>query len=417
VAIINKFELKNVIDTVLLQTIQEKIAQITGLAFVTVDFQGNPITAETNFSEFCAKRRENSEHKKACYFSDAHSGLEAARRNKPYIFRCPAGLVDFAVPIMVRGQYLGAVLSGQVRCPQGNEFIEETEYYKCDPVWKLEGSWKEKYQKTHEMEYSQLIAAAQLVHLVVNQLVEKEVVNIVQEELNRQSVHLVEEKKVRAELEKELKIAELKSLKAQMNPQFLASALNSISCCALIEGAERTQEMTYLYSQLLRYNLENTDFPVSLKNDLKNIERYLKIQKLRFGDKLNYEIDLQEEIEDQKLPPLIIQPFVENALRHGISPKEMEGSILLQAYREDQDMLIVIKDDGVGIPPIEIRKIFANHQKSKYEKNLLGSVGIQNTRKRLINTFGPGYDVEMISRQNSGTTVKIRIPLDYDEGG
>lgn len=408
-----RFELKELIDLKLFQDIQRKLTEVTGLAFVTVDFKGEPITERTSFTEYCQARRAIDGYRKTCYLSDAHGGLEAAIRGEPYIYRCPAGLVDFAVPIVVKGQYLGAVLCGQVRCPEGHRFEDINEFIKSDTKWKEDPSFVEKFEKTMEVDYDTIVSTAELVYLIINQLVEKEAMHLIQEELNRKNMHLIEEKRARAELEKELKVAELKALKAQMNPHFMFNVLNSIGNLALMEGAKQTQEMSYLFSHLLRYNLENGDKAVYLKEDIENIERYLKVQKIRFGDKLNYTIEINGDIEQQKIPPFILQPFVENAVNHGIVPKESAGHIRIEVNMEREDVILKIEDDGIGMSQRQIRKIF-NADQEKYEGKSLG-IGIQNTRKRLINNYGSDYDVRILSRENVGTSIMIKIPRVFDE--
>jgi len=408
-----RFELKELIDLKLFQDIQRKLTEVTGLAFVTVDFKGEPITERTSFTEYCKARREIDGYRKTCYLSDAHGGLEAAIRGEPYIYRCPAGLVDFAVPIVVKGQYLGAVLCGQVRCTEGHRFEDINEFIKSDTKWKEDPSFVEKFQKTMQVEYDTIVSTAELVYLIINQLVEKEAMHLIQEELNRKNMHLIEEKRARAELEKELKVAELKALKAQMNPHFMFNVLNSIGNLALVEGAKQTQEMSYLFSHLLRYNLENADKAVYLKDDIENVERYLKVQKIRFGDKLNYTVEINGDIEQQKIPPFILQPFIENAVNHGIVPKESPGHIRLEIHMEKDHVILKIEDDGVGMSQRKIHRIF-NADQEKYEGKSLG-IGIQNTRKRLINNYGNDYDVRIMSSENMGTSIMFKIPKDFDE--
>lgn len=101
--------LNDIIDIDLLKSIQDRLAEITGLAYNIVDFKGNPINNYSNFCDFCSKVRNTKEGMKICYDTNAHAGLEAAIRQKPYVFKCPAGLVDVAIPIIVNGNYLGAV--------------------------------------------------------------------------------------------------------------------------------------------------------------------------------------------------------------------------------------------------------------------------------------------------------------------
>jgi len=410
-----RFELKELIDLKLFNDIQEGLSKVTGLAFVTVDYKGEPLTKKTMFTDYCRARRKFETYKKACYLSDAHGGLEAAIRGKPYIYRCPGGLVDFAVPIVVRGQYLGAVLCGQVRCEESERFDDLNEFIKSDTKWKTNSELAEKYEQTLLVDYEKIVSIADLVHLVINQLVEKEAINIIQEELNRQSLQLALEKRARLEIEKELKDAELKALKAQMNPHFMFNVLSSISNLALVEGAKQTEEMSYLFSYLLRYNIENGDKEVFLKEDLENIERYLKVQKIRFGDKLNYEIYVSEDIDIQKIPPFVIQTFVENAINHGIVPKEGPGTVTVEVILEKGDVVIKVEDDGVGMSQRMLRKLFLINQ-DNYEGKSLG-IGIQNTRKRLMNNFGEAYDVQIMSREHMGTTVIIRIPEHFDGKG
>lgn len=410
-----RFELKELIDLKLFNDIQEGLSKVTGMAFVTVDYKGEPLTKKTMFTDYCRARRKYDTYKKACYLSDAHGGLEAAIRGKPYIYRCPGGLVDFAVPIVVRGQYLGAVLSGQVRCPDSEQFDDLNEFIKSDSKWKSNQELVEKYEQTVSVEYDKIVSIADLVHLVINQLVEKEAINIIQEELNRQSLQLALEKRARLEIEKELKDAELKALKAQMNPHFMFNVLSSISNLALVEGAKQTEEMSYLFSYLLRYNIENGDKEVLLKEDLENIERYLKVQKIRFGDKLNYEIYVSEDIDIQKIPPFVIQTFVENAINHGIVPKEGTGTVTVEVTLEKGDIVVRVEDDGVGMSQRKLRKIFLINQ-DNYDGKSLG-IGIQNTRKRLMNNFGESYDIQIMSRENLGTTVIIKVPEHFDGKG
>ena len=106
----------DVIDTKELQTLLEKWAKATDFAFVGVDVNGTPITRETNFTPFCQKMRESAKFRERCYQCDACGGRKARKIGKAYVYICHAGLVDFAIPIILQGQYIGAILSGQVTC-------------------------------------------------------------------------------------------------------------------------------------------------------------------------------------------------------------------------------------------------------------------------------------------------------------
>jgi sensor histidine kinase YesM len=280
---------------------------------------------------------------------------------------------------------------------------------KDDEEWKENDRFVEAYNKTVYLDLKKIEVMAKLVHIVVNQIVEKSMVNLIQEELNAKSMKLMEEQKRRVELEKELKISELKALQSQINPHFLFNVLNTIGRLALIEKAEKTQEIVYSLAELLRYVLKNTDSKVTVREDIEYIEKYLKIQSIRFGNRVNYKICIEEGIEDIKIPVMILQPFVENAISHGLEPSGKEGNIKIEAYSLEHDIIIKISDDGVGIPQSKMDTLLSKNT-NNYNTSKSNGIGVYNTNRRLTNYFGKDYKVNINSKLNAGTTVKIKIP-------
>lgn len=407
----NHIEFKDLIDIDVLQDIQDKLGVITGVSFVTVDFRGEPLTKTSNFSSFCNEIRKTRYGLESCCKSDAHGGLEAAIRHKPYIYKCPFGLVDFSAPIIVQGKYLGAVLCGQVRTENNNLqniFGTERNSYKFKDNLKLE----EAYKQANFIEYEKLEALASLIYTVVNQLAEKSMINLMQEELNKSNIKLMKERKARLELEKELKIAEIKTLQAQINPHFLFNVLNSIGRLALMEDAKKTEEVTYTLAELLRYTLKNTEGKVSIDEDIENLTRYLKIQSVRFGDKIKYNIEIDDKIKNVKIPAMILQPFIENAIIHGIQPKEKQGIVKISAHMFDNDTIITIEDNGVGISENKLKNILSRKKTDLDESESTSTgIGICNSNDRMVAYYGEEYKIEIKSEVNIGTKVKITIPM------
>lgn len=401
------FNLKEVIDVNVLQDIQDRLSEITGIAFITVDFKGTPINKYSNFSDFCKRMRSTPEGRKMCYASDAHAGLESAIRQKPYIFKCHAGLVDFSAPIIVNGQYLGAMLCGQVRT-NNKDLLPMSNFKNGSINWRKDPQFVKYFENTISIDYDKIESVASLIYLVVNQLVEKSVFNLLQEELNNNKIKLMEEQKARAELEKELKISELKVLQSQVNPHFLFNVLNSIARLALIEGATKTQEMVYSLAELFRYTLKSVGHEVILGEDVENLERYLKIQTIRFGDRIKYEIDIDENVKNVKIPSMVLQCFVENAITHGIYPKEDGGIISIRGYVSGEDVIVIIKDNGLGIPKEKLSSILTGNKQCEGEST---GIGIYNTNERLAGYYGEEYRVNITSKVNVGTTVKLRFPI------
>lgn len=403
-------KITDIIDVEVLQRIQDSFSDATGLAAVTVDYKGNPITEYSNFSEYCTCVRKESSNRDCCFQSDAHGGIESARSGKPSIYICHGGLVDLAVPIMVKGNYLGTIMAGQVkideeemkRLPFGTSH-ELTDFSKNPEIMDL-------YDKTLKTTLTQVRSAADLLYTIANYLVEKQMIHIIQEELHNKNLELMEEVKLRSEVEASLKEADLKALQAQINPHFLFNVLNTIGRLALLEGADKTQEMIYAFSDMMRYTLKKEkNNVVTLKEEMEHVQNYLSIQKMRLGNRLNYLVEVDEMAEDILCPFMTIQPFVENAIIHAIEPNARGGEVRITADILKEIAILKIVDDGKGIPDDRIHKILdGTYEADGREKNT--GIGINNANKRLMYYYGVDYGVEIKSELEKGTEITIKIP-------
>ena len=156
------YNLNDIIDVNVLQEIQDGFAESTGFAAVTVDYTGKPVTKYSKFSDFCMLVRQQGKCLQDCHKSDAHGGLEAARRGTPYIYRCHSGLVDFAIPIIAIGQYLGSIMAGQTK-------VKEKDIDELDDIMKLTKGLldipniNEAYKKIPEVPYEIAIQFKRLI--------------------------------------------------------------------------------------------------------------------------------------------------------------------------------------------------------------------------------------------------------------
>jgi signal transduction histidine kinase len=200
-----------------------------------------------------------------------------------------------------------------------------------------------------------------------------------------------------AELETRLTQARLQALQMQLNPHFLFNTLNAISSL-MHKDVEEADRMIVHLSDLLRYALESTDAQkVPLRQELDFLDRYLKIQQARFGERLVIHREVKEETFDALVPNLLLQPLVENAIEHGIAPHARPGRIVLRAWRrENQNQLeLEVQDNGSGLPP---------------EQPLVDGIGLSNTRARLLQLYGPAHELQLANGNGGGLTVRIRIP-------
>jgi len=193
-----------------------------------------------------------------------------------------------------------------------------------------------------------------------------------------------------------LKYSELKALQSQINPHFLFNVLNTMT--SLIRtNPEKAREVTIDLSNYLRYNLDNNLKSVELIKELNQIDTYIKIEKARFGDKLNIIYDVDESLYNFQIPSLIIQPLVENSIKHGILKKRDNGFVKIIVKKIDKDIEVAIEDDGVGIEQAIIDNL---------DKKIEENIGLKNVHQRLKLLYGEGLN---ITKLEQGTRIKFKI--------
>lgn len=203
--------------------------------------------------------------------------------------------------------------------------------------------------------------------------------------------------------------AELKSLRMQINPHFLYNTLESINWMARIKGVPEIGRMVKALGDLMRASISGEDF-ISLKEEIKNIENYLTIQKFRYGEKIQAEMNIKPEIADIKIPKLILQPIVENAIVHGIEKKIGNGKISIEGFIEDHSVILRVKDDGVGMDEKLSSEILSENKPHSSDNHT--HIGLKNVDKRIKMYYGENFGVKIQSRKGSGTCVSINLPLD-----
>ena len=226
--------IEDVIDVKELQTLQDNWAKATDLAFITVDCTGKPITEQSNFTPFCKKLRKMDAFREKCYYCDACGGRKAKKIGKAYTYICHAGLIDFSIPLMVKGQYIGSIQSGQVT---SNNMETLRPITKLSEGWKEDKELVELYQQVTVMPVEKILAVAQTICDSYNYSVEKQYNSMIDAELREKDLRLIKEEKLRIEMEKSLRDIELKALHYQINPHFLFNVLNTIGRLAFFENA------------------------------------------------------------------------------------------------------------------------------------------------------------------------------------
>ena len=201
-------------------------------------------------------------------------------------------------------------------------------------------------------------------------------------------------------------LAQIKHLESQFNPHFLFNTLEMLRYMIKMND-KNAEKVTLSMAKILRYSLDNNIRSTRLKDDIRYIEDYLFIQKLRYGNKFDYKICIGEGLENVIIPKLIIQPIIENSIKYGFHSKEYLY-ININAEVIENMIIISVHDNGDGISKDEVKNI---NMLLKSDKNESSHIGLYNVQKRIQLIYGYSYGIEISSRQGKGTNIFIKIPL------
>jgi len=233
------------------------------------------------------------------------------------------------------------------------------------------------------------------------------------------------------EQERNLRLAEIQNLQSQINPHFIYNTLNSIRSIARLRGETEISGITTSLAKIIRKGTSGGEHFCTLAHSLEIARDYFNIESWRWPERFSYKQSVPESLLCAKIPNLIIQPIVENALSHGLETKTGSGSLAIAAEEKSGILLIMIDDDGIGIPADElerIRKTFLDiavhkgmaepSQTEPKEQSALFAprhgIGLINTHRRLVLIYGPDYGLDISSASGIGTRVAIRIPFCID---
>ena len=211
----------------------------------------------------------------------------------------------------------------------------------------------------------------------------------------------------RLRIEEQKRKSEWKALQAQIQPHFLYNTLDSIIWMSHAGRNAEVVEMTSALALLLRSSIGDGSDTNTLKKEIAHVRSYLTIQKMRYNEKLRYEIDLDPQTEDCLLPKLILQPLVENAIYHGIKVKQQGGTVRIESLLEEDRLLITVEDDGVGMTPEQLETIL-DKKESDAEST---KIGVYNVNERLQLFFGPDAVMKYYSTPGVRTMVMLVLPI------
>ncbi|MDR2021248.1 MAG: sensor histidine kinase [Treponema sp.] len=223
----------------------------------------------------------------------------------------------------------------------------------------------------------------------------------------------------RVTLEQEQKRkSELNALQMQINPHFLYNTLDSVIWMAEGGKQEEVIAMSSALARLFRLSISKGKEIVDVASELEHVKNYLTIQKIRYKDRLDYRIEVDDAVKSCKIVKIILQPLVENAIYHGIKNSSAAGTVRISGYRTGKGMDLVVRDDGTGMDRESLERLRqklsapgpAGEEKPGPGSRPGSGVGVRNVDERIKLYFGPAYGLEFESREDEGTTVFIHLP-------
>jgi len=243
-------------------------------------------------------------------------------------------------------------------------------------------------------------------HSIADHIAEMEEKHRIEAAFNQQSIELMEQKKL-------LRESQLFALQSQMNPHFLFNTLNVIAKNVSKDKPEETVELIHAMSNILRFNLHNIRRLVPLKEEIEAVQSYILIQQHRFAEEITISLDIADPVPQEVLvPPMIIQPLIENSILHGLEGKLFNRQVKVTVSLDKNFVYIVTEDNGRGISPQQIQKLFQSSEKenAKHDK-----IGIANVMRRIELAFQGKGKVNIDSEMGIYTRISIVIPAHEGE--
>lgn len=399
-----------------LEEIQKKISKVTGLAFVTVDYKGEPVTETTGFTEFCQRVRGREHACSCCKRSDAFGAQQAVISRKPSIYFCPCDLLEVAIPIEDRGVFLGGFIGGQIICkdaPPEVTKLKELFRQKNDIIDNEE--MQKLRQKAREYSYDEFVSMVDLVHLIINQLCEDKSSHAEDtKDLRKKLKELKNENKQLRSGKEKLEL-QMTNLKMNQNPYFVANTLSSISNLALLEDAPKTNALIYELAEYMKGSNRLSNTIITLGEEIEQIEHYIRLSCAKYEQKFSYQIRIVEKLRNREIPAYSVLPFVANAIYYGIALQKEEGRLEIEGILQNGLGMLIISENGPGLSDEEVQEkfqIFEGGYEGKYINKAMHKAG-----KQLVAAFGEAYHPEITMEAGAGRKFLIKIPaVIADEG-
>lgn len=394
-----------------LEEIQNIISEVTGLAFVTVDYKGEPLTECTKFTQFCQNVRRDKSKEFFCKLSDASGAISAAISKNTGIYFCPCGLLEVAIPIIVNDRYLGGFIGGQIRCFDAPEGTISFQRYDVDDDRAFDQQTKKMWEDIPQYSYSEFKAISKMVKLIISLLAKKEVISEHHQAKNEKKIGDLKQKLDKAKYDINNMSIELENFKRYTMGYYRRNLLNMISGLAVMEGASRTKEAVDLFNSLLenKYKMDNYN---TLKMEIEQLKLYLQFSKLRFESRFEYALDFdldQVVLEEVIVPFYFMQTYLQYALFTGVNYSTKIYRMNVCISKENDFVVLVIRDNVTDFNADKFKKEMSIYS-SEYE-----GAQIISQMDKIKGGFKSLFDEYVIEFkfEKEGRTFVVKYPANY----
>lgn len=402
-----QIDLHDIVTEEFQEQMQNSFARLSGFGVVFTDSEGVHIGKGGNFTRFCQAINCREDGAGCCALTNRQAirlALDSPQPGRPAIFVCHAGLVNIELPILHEGKCLGAFTAGQVLC---EEDCYPRDNSQTSVNWQEDPQLAAYYKEIPVLSRKHIENTADLMCDLAQYMIENHAYALAQQKLAQQKEALLLYEKRQVELEHRLMQTRFDALQKQVMPHFIFNVLNSVSRLISMQDYDRAQAMLTAFTHMMRYSLCDAQQNILLGQELDYVRNYLAIQQLRFGERIQYEIQCDPEMDSLRLPFFSLQPLVENSIEHGILHMSAGGRVLLRCFRMPGEYRIELEDNGAGIEEEALK-----HIRQAAFSSAAGPrehVGLYNCYNRLKLIYGNAVSFNLESRRGAGTRIRIAI--------
>lgn len=404
--------LENLVSIEILEDLLQQYYEATGMASCISDSHGRTIISKS-WCPTCKAIRSDPVLEKLCIQSDAYAGLTASITGEPYIYQCPSGLIDCAVPIFVDDTCVGQIMTGQILLSENemNEVPKITDFlpnlFNNKEALQYKNMYMEEIPVLSLKEittYTKLLKIfAQLISVMGYQ-------NIQNEKYKEQEIKFLEEKKEVAETKANIAKLKLNLLDNQLPIVFLIESFNSIYQQAIIEEATETADIIYSTSSLLRRTLYRKESLVPLSEEVDYIERYINIKNLSRSFQVTINEQINQECGNRIIPITMIQSIIEHLFFTEIDKVGISSTITVSASESENKMVIGLTCDSIKLPVINIKEAKSKRILSELFSRT-ACIALSNLLRLLNAFYNDLYTINIIETLDGNGNLFITLPL------